>query len=314
MTQQPPLAEQSVLVTGAGGFIGNHIVHELQAQCRCVKALTGDGDDLRSWSDNVEVSTVDVRDAMLLKHHFCDVHTVVHLAGPPSVRDSFRFPQRYADVHTGGTANVLHSAQASGVQRFIYVSSAEVYGQPLSNPVAESHRLMARSPYAAAKLGAERFVESFVQFAGFDAVILRPFSIYGPGQTMNSLLGTIITKMASDSVLELADLRPIRDYCFVGDLATALSKACVADVDGLAILNIGSGIGTSVQSFAQMATQAAGRDLEVRQAQSSDRPAAANIYELVGNVEQANRVLNWQAEVSLEEGLRRTIDFAGAAQ
>ncbi len=313
MTQPLPLAEQTVLVTGAGGFIGNHIVRELQAKCRFVKALSGEGDDVRSWNDNVEASTVDVRDAMQLKQHCREVQTVVHLAGPPSVRDSFQHAQFYADIHTGGTANMLQVAQACGVQRFVYVSSAEVYGQPISNPVKETHRLLARSPYAAAKLGAERYVESFTQFADLEAVIVRPFSIFGPGQSLNSLLGTIIKQLASDSVIELADLSPIRDYCFVGDLALAISKACYVPIERLTILNIGSGVGTSVESFANLAARAAGKELEVRQAKSSDRPEKANIYELVANVEQAGSVLGWQPQVSLQEGLRRTIEFVGVA-
>ena len=193
------------------------------------------------------------------------------------------------------------------------MSSAEVYGRPLSNPVDESHRLLARSPYAAAKLGAERFVESFTQFADLEAVILRPFSIFGPGQTMNSLLWTIIGQIASNSIIEIADLRPIRDYCFVGDLASAISRACCLPIDPLTILNIGSGVGTSVESFANLAAQAAGKEMEVRQAESSDRPAKANICELVANVEKARSVLGWQPQVSLQEGLRRTIEFVGVA-
>lgn len=310
--QAIPLADQSVLVTGAGGFIGSHLVKALQTQCKKVHALLGEGDPIPDWADNVESTTVDIRNQEQLQGHCQGIDTVIHLAGPPAVRESFVDPQRYADIHTGGTANMLHVAHESDVGRFVFISSAEVYGQPLTNPVDEQHRLLARSPYAAAKIGAERFVESFTQFSPMDAVVLRPFSIYGPGQTMNSLLGTILQQIEKGETIELADLRPARDYCFVGDLANAVLRACDATIERLAVLNIGSGRGTSVADFAAATVSAAGGDMEIRQANSSDRPASANITELVADCRLAQRVLGWQAETSLLDGLRQTVRFAGA--
>jgi len=303
-----------VLITGAGGFIGHHVTARLAQDCESLVALTGAGDPRRSWPDNVISDEVDILNTEQIAKHMQDVDCVIHLAGPPSVRDSFSQAQLFAAVHTGGTANILQVAKDAGVRRFVYLSSAEVYGQPLENPVSESHRLLARSPYGAAKIGAERFVESFTQFSEIEAVILRPFSIYGPGQTMNSLLGTILQQLETKDEIQLADLRPIRDYCYVEDLANAVAKACFATVQGLAIVNIGSGSGTSVLEFAKLTAEASDKQIPISQAASSDRPDKANIMELLADRRLAKGLLDWKPKVSLLDGLRKTIQHAEVAR
>lgn len=303
-----PINEQTVLVTGAGGFIGNHCVRHLANVCKSVRALTGPGDASFDWPANVISDEFDVRSPTSdVEAHLTGVNTIIHLAGPPAVRDSFQNAQRYVDIHTGGTTNVIQAATNAAVQRFVYLSSAEVYGQPLTNPVPEEHRLLARSPYGAAKIGAERVIESFTQFTEIDAVILRPFSVYGPGQTMNSLLGTIIRKLQAGDRVELFDLRPIRDYLYVADLAKAIEKACTAATNGCTVLNVGSGSGTSVQRFAELTSEAMDKPATIEQASLSDRPTAANIYELVADCRKAERVLNWGPTTDLRTGLRCTV-------
>lgn len=300
--------DRRVVVTGAGGFIGRHVLRFLTNSFTSVHALTGPGD--RPLDLNVSSSEVEIRDEQQLADAMPPADVVVHLAGPPAVRDSFAAPQLFADVHVSGTANVLQVAAQRGVNRFVYLSSAEVYGQPIKNPVDETHRLMARSPYGAAKIGAERFVESFTRFSDMSAVVLRPFSIYGPGQTTGSLLATILRQLSEGSRVELADLRPVRDYLFVADLSSAIAAACAAPIDGCAILNIGSGNGTSVEELARNAAAVLDMDADVVQRRDSDRPSAANIVELVADCRMANEILAWKPTVDLLSGLRLTAALA----
>ena len=302
-----------LLVTGAGGFIGNHAVTQLASAAQAIVAITGPGDPKRDWPDNVQSFEVDVSDPHTLDAHSLDrlvhdIDAVVHLAGPPSVRDSFQSPRQFLDVHTGGTTNLLRAAELAGVRRLVYVSSAEVYGQPLRNPVDELHPLQPKSPYGAAKIGAESMVEAFTRFTDMSAVIVRPFSVYGPGQTMNSLLGTIIRQLQNGQRIELADLEPIRDYIYVSDLIAAIRTACTVEIDRLEILNLGSGRGISVARFAELVSQAMDVHATITQTKDNDRPSEGRIVELVSDCRRAERVLGWTPQVSLLEGLRSTIE------
>jgi UDP-glucose 4-epimerase len=150
---------------------------------------------------------------------------VIHLAGPPSVAASFDLPAEYARIHVGGTATVLDACRRLRIRRLVYLSSAEVYGQPQTNPVREDHPLEARSPYAAAKIGAEKFIESFAYSFALQSVILRPFSVYGAGLCSQSLIGAILHQARHGDSVRLATLAPIRDYCHVKDVATAILLA-----------------------------------------------------------------------------------------
>jgi|GEM_PF-76243 len=312
-----------ILITGAGGFIGHHVTGVLAQRFASVVALTGPGDPSRDWPANVESREIDIREPL---EHEGEIDCIVHLAGPPSVAASFDAAQHYINIHTCGTANLLQFARSKEVRRFVYISSAEVYGQPLHNPVSEDHRLLARSPYGAAKIGAEQLVKAFSCFGEMSAVILRPFSIYGPGQSMKGLLGTIhrqlreaeernATEGHNVGEIVLADLRPVRDYCFVGDLAEAVASACTAEVNGFSVLNVAGGQGVSVGELAKSAASAFGRpETTIRQAKKSDRPSQANIMELVADRSLAKQTLGWVPQTSLIDGLQATFQCAQRAE
>jgi UDP-glucose 4-epimerase len=151
-----------------------------------------------------------------------------------------------------------------------------VYGRAETELVQEDQRLEARSPYGAAKIGAEQLVEAFVHNTGMQAAILRPFSIYGPGLSCQSVMGTILNQAQSNDCLRLRDLKPIRDYCYVDDLAQAIVLSCVANLDGRCVINIGTGIGTS------------------------------EILRLVADCRKANKVLGWSSQTPLALGIQKT--------
>jgi nucleoside-diphosphate-sugar epimerase len=264
-------------------------------------------DTIAELPDNVMSRRADITDCDAV----CDVAAgcdlVVHLAGPPSVRASFDAPERYALVHVGGTAALLNACHKSNIKRFVYISSAEVYGRAAAIPVVETHAPDPRSPYAAAKLGAENMVRAFANAFGFSARILRPFSVYGPGQQNYALIPTIIRQALTSDAIVLADLRPVRDYCYLSDVVDAILRACDLERPGIEVFNVGTGIGTSVLHLAEAIRARVGRRIDIRTTSGEKRPERAEIYELVADIRRADEILGWAPQTPLHGGLENVI-------
>lgn len=293
----------NIAVTGAGGFLGSAVVPALARKGATVHAILGPGDTATPAA--AAVSRLEIRDQSALRTALTGAEVVVHLAGPASVAASFLEPLLYLQVHAEGTAALLEACRAAGVSRVVHVSSAEVYGRPLRNPVDEDHPLSARSPYAAAKIAAEKLIEAATYAHGLSAAVLRPFSIYGPGASKDSLIPRIIGQaLERKPEVMLRDLRPIRDYCYVTDLAEAAAAACQLKEGGFVVFNIGTGVGTSVAQVAELILQGSSRLVESR---DKDRPGSSEILELVADNRRAREKLRWVPAVSLKDGLRLTL-------
>jgi nucleoside-diphosphate-sugar epimerase len=292
-----------IAVTGAGGFLGSAVIPALARKGATVHAILGPGDTATPAA--AAVSRLEIRDRAALAATLDGAQTVVHLAGPASVAASFLDPLLYLQIHAEGTAALLEACRAAGVSRVIHVSSAEVYGRPLRNPVDEGHPLSARSPYAAAKIAAEKLIEAASHAQGIQATVLRPFSIYGPGASKESLIPRIIGQaLERKPEVVLRDLRPIRDYCFVTDLAEAVAAACERNEGGFAVFNIGTGVGTSVAQVAELILRGGSRLAESR---DKDRPGSSEILELVADNRRSREQLHWTPAVSLSDGLQLTM-------
>jgi nucleoside-diphosphate-sugar epimerase len=292
-------------VTGAGGFIGRAVCRALLAKGCEIRALVGPPSDLLPAPPGVSLDLrAEITNRTAL-YELLDggVDAVVHLAGPPSVRASFDEPLAYIQAHTGGSGALLDACRHTGVQRFVYVSSAEVYGRPLTDPVDETHPLDARSPYAAAKVGAEQMVRAYAHAYGIGVTIVRPFSVYGPGMGAHALLPAILRQLGTAATLRLADLRPERDYCHVDDVAAAIVAAASGRRAGALAINIGTGIGTSVRDLALLAMRLTGHDLPIAEDVGARRPGNADILRLVADRRLAAAELGWEPRISLERGL-----------
>jgi len=302
------LQDVRITVTGAGGFLGPAVVDALARSGARVQAIIGPPNEkARTPASAASAAQVDICDSSAVRKLVAGADAVVHLAGPASVAASFQEPSRYSRIHTEGTAALLEACRAEQIGRLIYVSSAEVYGRPLRSPVGEDHPLSARSPYGAAKIGAEKLIEAFVHAFGLRAVILRPFSIYGPGASPESLIPRIIDMARQGQPVLLRDLRPVRDYCFVTDLAEAIACACWLEDRELEIFNVGTMRGTSVERIAALILDALGVSCPIQQSRDRDRPGTSEIYELIADNRRAREVLGWEPAVSLQEGLRMTV-------
>lgn len=298
----------NIAVTGANGFIGSHLINLLLTLPTEVSGFCGEDLPTHDLAGNVAFTVGDICNDSDVKRFVQGKHTVIHLAGPASVAASFQNSAACVRAHAVGTACLLTHAFKANVQRFIYVSSAEVYGTPTSEFVDECHSLQAKSPYAAAKICGEKLVESYRSSYGLDTLILRPFSIYGPGSKSPSLLSKIIQLARANEPVVLHDLRPIRDYCYVEDVVSAIVLACTSGTPG-AIYNIGTMLGTTVKQLAETAVRLLGKDLPVLQADEEifDRPRNADIVRLVANNKRALKDLLWEPAVNLEGGLERML-------
>lgn len=300
-------SDRQILVTGAGGFIGSYVVRRLRAQGQSVRAMFGPSDMPAGVAAGDCVCDVLKPDAVGDAVAGCDV--VVHLAGPPSVAESFAKPALYASVHASGTATVLAEARRANLRRFVYVSSAEVYGQPKINPVLESAALSPRSPYGAAKAAAEWIVESSAIEHGHEAVILRPFSVFGHFPVRRSLVNFIFQQALTEDRIQLMSLTPVRDYVFIEDVAEAVAKACSVELGRPVVrANIGSGRGTSVRSLCEAVLSVVDRSVPIVETGHRDRPKALDIHELVANVSSAAVNFEWQPQTSLLDGLKLIFD------
>jgi UDP-glucose 4-epimerase len=296
-----------IVVTGAGGFIGPFVVETLRRACREICALVGPpGAPTAPLPADVEAVSIDILDLGGVRRAVSKADVVVHMAGSASVLRSFKEPQDTCMVHVAGTATVLEACQLEQVNRLVYISSAEVYGLPVKRRVRENDLLRPRSPYGAAKVGAENLVNAFSRSYGMSTVVLRPFSIYGPGISITSVLGTIIQQLVDANEIVLSDLRPVRDYCHARDLAEAVLLACRQSSGHPIPLNIGTGIGTSVLALAKLVLTIAGRSLPIRQ-RGDKRPGRSDINRLIANISRARATLGWRPQIKLSDGLREML-------
>jgi len=317
------LQNKTVLVTGAGGFIGSHLAERLVregAQVRTLVRYTSRRDegfltllpaDIRA---QVHIVYGDVRDLKTVREAMRDVQFVFHLAALVGIPYSYQHPQEVIETNVGGTANVLLSARDnSDIQRVLLTSTSEVYGTARYVPIDEAHPLQPQSPYSATKVAADALGISFQRSFGTPVVLVRPFNAYGPRQSMRAVIPTIIVQALTRDRVMLGALHPTRDFTYVTDTADGFVRAAMAPGAVGRAINVGSGQEITIGDLARHIVRLTGRDVPVMQDPQRLRPSSSEVERLCANNALAREILGWQPKVSLDEGLQRTIDWIRAS-
>jgi NAD dependent epimerase/dehydratase len=313
-------------VTGAEGFIGSHLVEALVERGDAVRAMVlYNSFGSRGWLDTlepdvlerVEVVLGDVRDAGATRDFVEGAEVVYHLAALIAIPYSYRAPQSYLETNAFGTLNVLEAVRAHGTPRIVHTSTSEVYGTARRVPIDEEHPLQAQSPYSATKVAADKLAESFWASYGSPVVTVRPFNTYGPRQSARAVVPTIITQLAAGRAeVALGALEPTRDLLYVADTARAFiaaARAPAAAVEGR-VLNAGTGQEISIGDLAALIARLMGREITIANAAERMRPERSEVQRLVADASALRSVTGWEPTLTLEEGLRRTIDWFSRAE
>jgi dTDP-glucose 4,6-dehydratase len=309
---------KSVLITGAGGFIGSHLTERLLREGAYVRAFVrynsrGDEGLLHFLPTDLYQELVvipgDLRDVEAVRTAIRGVEVVFHLGALIAIPYSYRHPREVVETNVMGTLNVLIAARESGVDRVVHTSTSEVYGTAQYVPIDEDHPLHGQSPYSASKIGADKLAESFTRSFGVPVAVLRPFNTYGPRQSARAVIPTIIAQALTDDVVRLGSLEPMRDFTYVDDTVEGfLRMGLCTSVEGQEI-NIGAGDCISVGDLARRILLLVGRDLPIVSESKRQRPPASEVMRLHADIGKAQRLIDWVPRVSLDDGLQRTIEW-----
>lgn len=311
-------SRKKVLVTGAGGFIGSHLIERLIDLGADVKGFVR-YNSRNDWGlleiippqklDSLQIVSGDLQDFDAVFSAVRDVDVIFHLGSLISIPYSYIRPRDTIENNILSTLNILTAARDLGVEKVVHTSSSEVYGTALYVPIDEKHPLQGQSPYSASKIGADKIAESF--YCSFDLPVatIRPFNTYGPRQSARAIIPTIITQAIEQEKIKLGSLFPTRDYTFVKDtvngfISTAESKSSIGEV-----INIGSNFEISMGDLAQRISSLLNKDIEITQDSSRVRPLKSEVKRLWCDNAKAKRLLGWEPQVSLDEGLKETIEW-----
>lgn len=305
-----------ILVTGADGFIGSHLVEYLLDQGHDVRALCY-YNSFNSWgwlegnhSEKLEVISGDIRDLHFC-HNLCEgMEMVFHLAALIAIPYSYHSPQSYIDTNVTGSSNVIQAAHKAGAKRIVHTSTSEVYGTAQYVPINEDHPKQPQSPYSASKIGADAMALSY--YNAFDApvVIARPFNTYGPRQSARAIIPTIISQLASGKKeVKLGDLRPTRDLNFVKDTCHGLYKIATAEgVEGESI-NIGSNFEVTMKELFDTIAELMGVEAKVVTDEVRLRPEKSEVFRLWCDNSKIRELTGFEPVFGLRKGLMETIEW-----
>jgi NAD dependent epimerase/dehydratase len=313
------LRGKRVLVTGAGGFIGSHLVDALARHGCLVRAMLHY--DARAHRGNLEfldpavlkvleIVSGDVVDPFFVAHAVKGCEVVFHLAALIAIPHSYLAPASYVQTNVVGTLNVLEACRTQGVERLVHTSTSESYGTARYTPIDEEHPLQGQSPYSASKIGADKIAESYHLSFGLPVATLRPFNTYGPRQSARAVLPSILSQLLSgQSELHLGDIDPVRDLTFVGDTVEAFMKIAECDAALGQVVHIGTGRGVKVGQLAELAMKIVGRSVPIVCDPKRVRPAKSEVRTLLCDAGKAKRLMDWQPRINLETGLEQTARF-----
>jgi NAD dependent epimerase/dehydratase len=312
---------KSVIVTGADGFIGSHVVEQLVAAGARVRALAAyNSFDSLGWLDDlapevaagIETVRGDIRDQSFVIRLLADQEICFHLAALIAIPHSYEAPQSYVDTNVTGTLNVLEAARINKLSRIVHTSTSEVYGTALVEPMDESHPLQGQSPYSATKIAADMMAEAYARSFGLPSVTLRPFNTFGPRQSERAVIPTIIRQALDPDCLEikLGDLSPRRDFTYVGDTASAfLALGAANEIVYGSVYNGGTGRSVTIGDTVDAIRKLCGSNKPVVSEAARLRPQHSEVRALIANPSKLEQATGWRALHSLEQGLEASVNW-----
>jgi len=312
------LKGKTVLVTGAGGFIGSHLVEELVRKGAKVRALVrynskrncGNLDFLdKEVRKEIDISFGDIRELGFLTKAAKNVDVVFNLAALVGIPYSYISPYEVSMVNTIGTLNLLVAAREAGVEKFVQTSTSEVYGSPDRVPIKETDTLKPQSPYSASKIGSDAVALSFFYAFGLPVSIIRPFNTYGPRQSARAVIPAIIVQALNGNEIKLGSLDPRRDFTFVKDTVNGFIKVAESDKSVEEVINIGTGKDASVRDLVGLIGEILGKELTAVEDSARVRPIKSEVSRLMADASKAKMLLGWEPNFSLKDGLADTIKF-----
>ena len=307
-----------VLVTGAGGFIGSHLVEELVRRGAKVRAFVrynsrGTAGFLQDMDndvrENIEIYFGDLKDPDAVRNSMEGVRTVFHLGALIGIPYSYVNPYDVIQTNVMGTLNVLTAARLLGTERVIHTSTSEVYGSARYVPIDEAHPLQGQSPYSASKIGADKLAESFHLSFGLPVSTVRPFNTYGPRQSMRAVIPTTIVQALTQDYVKLGSLHPTRDFTYVLDTARGFIAAAESEASIGRAHNLGTGQEISIGDLAKLIIKLTGRNVRLETESSRLRPEGSEVNRLLSNNSLAKELTGWEPQVSFDEGLSETIQW-----
>lgn len=310
---------KKILVTGADGFIGSHLVEQLLEEGKQVRAFVY-YNSFNSWGwldtlphdkkEKIEIFAGDVRDPYGVRTAMKGCDCVYHLAALIAIPYSYHSPDNYVDTNIKGTLNIVQAARDLNIERVLVTSTSEVYGTALRVPIDETHPRQGQSPYSATKIGADAIADSFYRSFNLPVTIVRPFNTYGPRQSARAVIPTIITQlMAGKKEIKLGALHPTRDLLFVKDtvkgfIAIANSQKTIGQE-----VNIATQQEISIKDLAQKLIDRINPSAQIISDDIRLRPEKSEVERLLGSAQKIKSLTNWTPQYSLDEGLNATIEW-----
>lgn len=308
------LKGKKILVTGADGFIGSHLVEHFVALGHDVRAFTYyNSFNSWGWLDDsspdvrsaIEVFAGDIRDPYGVKAAMQGCDVVLHLAALIAIPYSYHSPDTYVDTNVKGTLNIVQAARELGVARVVHTSTSEVYGTARFVPITEEHPLQGQSPYSASKIGADQIAQSFFHSFETPVATIRPFNTYGPRQSARAVIPTIITQIAGGArSIKLGAVHPTRDFNFVRDTVRGFVAVAESDAAVGQVTNIGSDFEVTIGDTARLIAEVMGVDITIESDDQRLRPAGSEVERLWADASRA-RAIGWAPDYAGVEGLKR---------
>ena len=304
------------LVTGAGGFIGSHLVERLVQLGADTRALVRYGSsgswgwiDSSAAKDEIQVFVGDIRDRDSLRRAFQGVDIVFHLAALIGIPYSYYAPLSYMRVNAEGTLHVLQSALDAGAKLIVHTSTSEVYGTARYVPMDENHVLQGQSPYSASKIAADKMAEAFHLSFGLPVAVIRPFNTYGPRQSSRAVIPTIITQALTGAEVRLGNLNSIRDFNYVADVIDGFIRMAECGEAIGQVINIGTGKEVSISQLVTVIAGLVGKNIRVVSEDERVRPGNSEVERLCAQNAKAREILQWSPQYTLDKGLAQMVEW-----